>query len=647
VSPGEDPARHGFEWPEAETDVDRDETPPGTLPRSGPLADFAAAGLILSEPSGDPTRPLVVAVGDRVVKAYDLRAFDALDQRRALVEAETAVALSGIEGIVTTYRIGEVGNWLVIEMERLGTTLAAHIERRERGAPELVSPARWGQLLEGVALALAEVHGRGIVHRDVKPANLMFDRAGKHLLLADFSIAIRRHRSQEPDAAVAGTRRYIAPELFQGRIGFAADQYGLAVTAAEALGEGASAAAKEVLLRATEQEPEDRYSSVADFGVALRAAIDDRNPYRLSSRLRRVSPRWRATWSSGAATFVAAYLVILAMRSSSLNELAGLGLPALCALLAMGTARLFSRLRGRRSQARLKLADNGVFPVATFLVAMLAARPLYADEPGDLDKYLLYAWLGSFALAAFLGSTPRDSGEWLIRLTQRWERWRRGHLASPQSRWGYRLALVTGLVLFSALPGFVGNRWESAPAPEAREYAALLAVARTRAAMLDGGADRICALMRIPIAEAGTVRCRRWAPVTANWLRGDVRGRGGPALTPATLGDYGVSYSDGTERHGSPTWSIWTDDGNRDNVGILSEIDADGGVWEVAITRRPPDDDPLGFQRAFWGYEIVRQDGGWWITSIEVCGWTDADCARITQVPGKEWSATVRSGAPE
>jgi tRNA A-37 threonylcarbamoyl transferase component Bud32 len=624
-------------------------SPLGELPRSGPLAAFRAIAVTLSHPS-DAARPWVLACGDRVIKAYDLRAFDALDRRRALAEAETAIAAGDIDGVVTAHRAGRVGNWLVIEMDRLGVTVAEHLAMVVAGAANGMAMARWGGLLEEVGITLEELHRRRIIHRDVKPANLMFSRSGDRLVLADFSIASTRSRRVREDRTgqagdVAGTRRYIAPEVFQGRVGYEADQYGLAVTAEDVLGDGVTPAARAVLLRATEQEPEDRFASTADFAIALRAALDDHAPRRLSSRLQRVSPKWRCTWGIGAATMVGAYALLVALRIPDLSWLAGLIIPLLAAGPSMVMARLLSRLRGKRTQPRLGLADRGWFPVLLFALAFIAYRPILANNPGNLGKFVLYAWIGSLAIAAALGSMQRNAGEWLIRFIQRWERWRETQRQRSVRWWGGRVAVVTSLLAISWIPAAVGARWPNGAGPSsAAEYPPIVAVAHLRAAMLTGDAARACGFTQIPVAPK-IAPCWRWSSLATKWLHDDVDNNDASDFTVRSMHGFDVSYNDGSEKYGPPSWAIWTADGDRNYVGMLSREDDSGEVWEVAISRRPPQGDPLAFQQAFWGYEVVHQKAGWKITGVEVCDWsTNNDCARISQMPKAKLAAIARRG---
>ncbi len=95
---------------------------------------------------------------------------------------------------------------------------------------EPVTPRRAAELVAKLAGALAMVHRRGIVHRDIKPRNILIDEAGEPRLI-DFGLARLRHAWSDPFATTwGGTLAYMAPEqarLEHDRIGPRSDTFGL------------------------------------------------------------------------------------------------------------------------------------------------------------------------------------------------------------------------------------------------------------------------------------------------------------------------------------------------------------------------------------------------------------------------------------
>jgi serine/threonine protein kinase len=85
---------------------------------------------------------------------------------------------------------------------------------------------RAARYVADVGEGLLEVHGRGIVHRDVKPANILLDPRRDEALLTDFGVAARL---ADP-AGVAGSIPYMAPEALDGRVDPSLDVYSLAAT---------------------------------------------------------------------------------------------------------------------------------------------------------------------------------------------------------------------------------------------------------------------------------------------------------------------------------------------------------------------------------------------------------------------------------
>ncbi len=112
--------------------------------------------------------------------------------------------------IVTVHNLGSDRGYHYIEMEYVqgGTTLGEEVIRR--GPME---PLRVTSILHQVTLALDAAHRAHLVHRDVKPSNVLL-QAGDHAKLADFGLVRRRDDGRHIN--VAGTPAYMAPELFRG-----------------------------------------------------------------------------------------------------------------------------------------------------------------------------------------------------------------------------------------------------------------------------------------------------------------------------------------------------------------------------------------------------------------------------------------------
>jgi serine/threonine-protein kinase len=162
----------------------------------------------------------------------DRYAQDESIRERFTREALAAARLSGEPNTVTIYDVGEHDDRPYIVMEHLsGGSLDDVLQSGGAQPPERVFT--W---LEEAAGALDVAHREGVVHRDVKPANLMLDGEG-HVHVADFGIASSTGMdSLTMTGTVLGTAGYLAPEQAQGdRAGPASDRYALAIVAWELL----------------------------------------------------------------------------------------------------------------------------------------------------------------------------------------------------------------------------------------------------------------------------------------------------------------------------------------------------------------------------------------------------------------------------
>jgi tRNA A-37 threonylcarbamoyl transferase component Bud32 len=215
-------------------------------------------------------------------------------------EALAAARLSGEPNVVTIFDVGDWNGRPYIVMELLaGGSLAERLDAEGAQPPARV--LRW---LGEAAAALDAAHRHDVVHRDVKPANLLLDKAD-HVHVADFGIASAAGLdSFTAVGTVLGTAGYLSPEQARGeRATPASDRYALGVVAYELLTgrrpyESASPTAEafahvnapvpsvheanrtlpreldRVLAHALAKEPGERYPSAAELVAALREALD-------------------------------------------------------------------------------------------------------------------------------------------------------------------------------------------------------------------------------------------------------------------------------------------------------------------------------------------------------------------------------------
>jgi predicted Ser/Thr protein kinase len=215
-------------------------------------------------------------------------------------EALAAARLSGEPNIVTIFDVGDWNDRPFIVMEYLG---GGSLEEKLRsGAQPAQQACEW---LEDTARALDAAHGHGVIHRDVKPANLLLDR-DDNVYVADFGIASAAGLdSMTMTGTVMGTAGYLSPEQAQGeRATAASDRYALGIVAFELLtgtrpfeaesmtaeaaahvhadvpsvSERLSSLPREldpVFKRALAKEPAARYPTCADFVADLRQALHE------------------------------------------------------------------------------------------------------------------------------------------------------------------------------------------------------------------------------------------------------------------------------------------------------------------------------------------------------------------------------------
>lgn len=138
-------------------------------------------------------------------------------------EARTAATINH-PNVVAVYDSGEDGGRPFIVMERLpGRTLADEIAE----AP--VSPDRVRVVLADVLSALGAAHTAGVLHRDIKPGNVLFSTAGA-VKVTDFGIAKTAESNQTATGEVLGTVAYLSPDRIEGKpAGVTDDLYAVGV----------------------------------------------------------------------------------------------------------------------------------------------------------------------------------------------------------------------------------------------------------------------------------------------------------------------------------------------------------------------------------------------------------------------------------
>lgn len=219
-------------------------------------------------------------------------------------EAKTLASLKG-PGCVEVYDFGEEPDgdrtvvYLVMELVE-GVSLAELLHREER-----LDPARTMRIVAEAAEALAAAHRRGIVHRDIKPGNLLIDTDDR-VKVVDFGISLFANRSRlTPSDQVLGTAPYVSPEQLRDKgVTGASDLYSLGAVAYEcltgtppfdaedpaavihghlyseppALPADVPADVAGVVSRSLQKSPADRWESGDVLAAAARAATTGQHP---------------------------------------------------------------------------------------------------------------------------------------------------------------------------------------------------------------------------------------------------------------------------------------------------------------------------------------------------------------------------------
>jgi hypothetical protein len=220
-------------------------------------------------------------------------------RERFVRESRLAAAIDH-PNVIPIYYTGEHEGALYIAMRYVqGSDLRTLVRAVHR-----LDAERAAAIVAQVGSALDAAHGRGVVHRDVKPANVLLG-AGDHAYLTDFGLTkrISSHSGPTRTGGWVGTLGFAAPEQIRGeRVDARADVYGLGCVLFYALAgvapfardsdeatlwahvhqpppslhahaPGAPAALQDVIERALAKDPADRFGSAGDLGRAALAAV--------------------------------------------------------------------------------------------------------------------------------------------------------------------------------------------------------------------------------------------------------------------------------------------------------------------------------------------------------------------------------------
>ncbi len=224
-------------------------------------------------------------------------AFDAEFVERFQREARTSAKLEH-PNIIPIYRVGRTGRVIYFSMKFLRGASLSHVLRRRGTIP----PAEIRRVLLDCGAALGYASQRGVVHRDIKPDNIMFDEFGQ-LVLTDFGIAKASSGGRLTGTGMSiGTPHYMSPEQARAQqIDGRSDQYALGIVAWQCLaghvpfdGEDSFAIGYkhiteplpapplagpderrmlEIIRRMTMKDPQDRFDTWDDLASALRGEI--------------------------------------------------------------------------------------------------------------------------------------------------------------------------------------------------------------------------------------------------------------------------------------------------------------------------------------------------------------------------------------
>lgn len=384
-------------------------------------------------------------------------AAEAQFRTRFLRESQLAAAIEHPH-VVPVLRVGEEGGLLFIAMRLIrDKDLAAIIADEQR-----LEPVRIARLVDQIADALDTAHAMGLVHRDVKPANILVERhhRGEHAYLTDFGLtkALGSSTGVTSTGVVVGTVDYMAPEQLQGGpLDARTDVYSLGCVLFQGLTGSvpypmehraarmfahlnappptvtglvpdAPPQFDEVVGRALAKNPDDRYPSAGDLARAALAASERRTLVAAAER----------TVGTGDAAATARHepttrvqLQPVAAGSGTRRRLLVLGAGVAVVALIVAVIALAVPSHGQASAARvadrwLRLHEDGNDGQAAALwhapVDYVEAFPAVQRHFATVDEVRSY-WSGRRCKLTLIRTTPEGRGVAVLRVLANGERY--------------------------------------------------------------------------------------------------------------------------------------------------------------------------------------------------------------------------------
>jgi predicted Ser/Thr protein kinase len=410
----------------------------GDLPR-----EFGAYTLVRELGRGATGVVYEARRGGRTVALKVLRqGFDAPDAVARFRREAEACARIRHDHVVEVYEAGEAEGRPFYAMTFLdGRSLSA---LARSGA--LPAPRELARRVATIADALHAIHGAGVVHRDVKPGNIMADSRGR-MVLADFGLARSAGAATLTKSGEAlGTPLFMSPEQLLGdraRIDGRTDVYGLGATLYELLAgrplfgatdwpelvraileerpqplheaaPGVPVELSRVVMKALEKQPEDRYPTAAAMRDDLLAfaegrAVTGRPVSSARRRLRRLRRRWRPLAIAAATLLVASYLFLTWKATLRVKTY-----PVAEAFLdgrSVGTTPIAVKVRPGRHRLVLRSAgfDDYVWEEKLVWGSTATVDLTLRANPDDPDARAILAEKYGVHLVA-LGAIPRTRG---------------------------------------------------------------------------------------------------------------------------------------------------------------------------------------------------------------------------------------------